>query len=781
MDAETRKKFASIKGKVLVDSSELIVSGQGVSVLGAKSLLITDHPAAYFHDSGGLMIQENQQSLESTFQKRAAIHFKRLSETENQIEIRIFLELNKAQVAEARTNPKNEKRAAALPKLLWDFGRAVARTRDAELFIPVTLPFDWLVGTTTLDTGQQESDGVYLYAKDRTIRAHLCRAAASGATAVWSFETVTLRAEDEADLRIEGETSWRGRPVDKAVTGVRVAFPDREERDEFLAAAIALVTGTAKTGEEASREAQKAIQRLNIDKAQPNAGGILRCIIDVEGPRFGGTRRLEATLFDKRMECRLNGDSVMRIDYDNPALRVSATPEHLVMYERDLGAIGIRLGDVEDTWVAELLSKEGVIAAAKRAVQGGPYPVLSPQDSSAGDSSCKDFRAAVATVEERALSIVSTDGDRRIPIDHVKMLKPDFSRDVRLEIGFRKTDTPMRISASVPILEALQTEIRAKSLASAPVDRLPAYLKAATSLEEEYFLDVIFGPCLHLHAALLSEEWNARGIADLEGRIDFADLETDAAQVEADRLATLFAGGIAELQRHFDRVAQLLPAFVRHSDEQLLLGATPEWLKQQESELRRILGTTLARASMEVGALATQAGRISDIDPDRVKESFGTTALAIGAGVMINPIFLVGAAQQAFQQHSTTEQRRADLSGQALGILRQLADRWNSFVHELIPMLSYSLTEGLYPHRVMTAARLGSAMTNEKFDDDARQVGFRRVAQRLARLDVRRRYPAASLPLPGGRDGRGPLTRGELVDRLRSGRDMLATDYFSAL
>jgi hypothetical protein len=151
--------------------------------------------------------------------------------------------------------------------------------------------------------------------------------------------------------------------------------------------------------------------------------------------------------------------------------------------------------------------------------------------------------------------------------------------------------------------------------------------------------------------------------------------------------------------------------------------------------------------------------------------------LSLGVGAFINPAFLIGAAGQAYSQHSAGEKQRAQMTDQAQRSLRALALRWNGVVAELLPMLSYSLTEALFPHRVATARELAASLAAG--DEAARATGLRRVARRLARLDVRRRYPVVPLDAAPDAGAAAPLTRGDLVAHIKRAREPLGSAVFA--
>ncbi|MFD0467115.1 hypothetical protein ACFQ0B_01410 [Nonomuraea thailandensis] len=349
----------------------------------------------------------------------------------------------------------------------------------------------------------------------------------------------------------------------------------------------------------------------------------------------------------------------------------------------------------------------------------------------------------------------------RIPYERITAVegRPGPSR-AELRLTTERTD--LRVVAQPELVQALHTEVRAWSNACAGAAQVPAMLRAAVGLEEDYLLYTVFGPFYELHAALLGDI-GADGLS--------RPVELPEAGDERARVAAVLQVGLHELQAHLDQVATVLPAFLRHRDALLVAaitgGVEPDWLKAGEPRLRAALAPA-QRAAAETGALAAQLSRVMDLDPDALpKVGYAGAALSLGAAALLNPVFAVSGISQAYSSHAQGEQRKAQVTAQSERGWAVVLDRWNALVGATLPVLAYVVTENVFAPRWESARRIGQEIAAAP--PPARLPALRAVARRLAVLDVMRRYP-------GGAGVR--LRRGEIADHLRAARESVRTPRF---
>ena len=809
MNQVIREKFVSVVGNTVVDETQCQVSNvQGLSLLGNKSLRVTDHPAFYLYDGGGFL--ENELALELTkdIPTHVSVYCKWVKattlteqllnssgseDTEKHLEIVIFIRFTPEKTAKALLLHQHKALDNPFLSKIWHWAASISRTQHAELFVPVGLSYCWqqhsqhsrnVQPTTQVETDTNKA--AYLWVKLGRIGVDFSDVVDVFATAEWSLSTVKVEAYGDSQLTIEGSHVIQGdqeklsggnsggKNADKSVaksgnknTVFIVDLVSAQKRDEFLHAVLALAGGGFKSAAEASQAAKKAPRGLDID---------------VEGPRFGGVERFQAEILTEGFNIQLNGQTIVHFDFKHDDFRISGTVERLMMFTPEVGPLSISFGVGERARVEALLATPAVIKAAEKTVREGPYPVLiAPGHRVDEKLHSVNLKVALIRVDTHFLSIHSTkshstEGDQSFSLKQIQSIKPVFQDHSRLELSVKaKDNTAFSLFSTVPILESLHVQIRQHVLASSSEEHLALYLKSSLGLEEGYFLDAIFGPCYHLHGSLISNQWLSSGAANLDTLLTI-DMNSEAAMNEdALQKAWILAKGLEALRLHFDRVIHRLPITVRVSEAQLLEPSSAmnhAQLKKQEIQLRQIFMANLGRIQSEITQLSMMAARMSDYDPGNVKEDYGASAMALGASMLINPVFLIGAAQNAWQQHSSGELKRESMTEQAQHLMERLCTGWNQFVHELIPMVSYSLIEALYPHRLKSIAQLGLRVSEQKVVD-IKQQHYLNVCGRLARLDVRRHYPV----VPLASYTTTPLTRAALVEHIKRRREKLGQEH----
>ncbi len=460
--------------------------------------------------------------------------------------------------------------------------------------------------------------------------------------------------------------------------------------------------------------------------------------------------RADCVLGDTVLELqpRESATALTRFELTDSRLRVAGSAQRFVIFDPDHGPVVVESDS--EAFGGRVAAHPGVRAAAERTLAVGPYP-----------AELADGGPVACAVAAGALRVKGPGVDLRVPFPAIRAVE-GAADAARASLRVAAEGEDVTVVGPLELVRALHTDIAAGNYATEDPRHLPDMLRAAAGLEDDYFLYTIFGPFYELHAALLGDA-AAGGLADQvalpaddEGRL---------------RTAAALSEGLDELRRHLDQVGSVLPAFIRHRDGLLLAPVTggrpePEWLKAHETRLRAALAPA-QRAAAETGALSAQVQRLMDLDPSALpKANYAGAAVALGAA-LLNPVFLVSGATQAFSQYNQRAQRSALMSTQAASGWASALDRWNTLVTATIPVLGYVLTENLFALRWETARQLAEEL--RRAAPTARGAAMGGVARRLARLDVLRRYPANS----GIR-----LTRGEIAHHLRVARDSVSTPRF---
>ncbi|WP_238438604.1 hypothetical protein [Frankia nepalensis] len=484
--------------------------------------------------------------------------------------------------------------------------------------------------------------------------------------------------------------------------------------------------------------------------------------------------RADCVLGDSVLELQARDDDarvLARFDLADPRLRVAGSAERFVIFDPEHGPVSV--ASDSEVFGRRLHAHPGVRAAAERTLAtGGPYPaelaggrpVACAVDAAALRVKGRGVRLRVPFAAIRAVEGTMAPAPESVAVDAATAegVAAGGVAVPRASLRVATADTDLTVVGPLELIRALHTDVCAANYATEDPRRIPDMLRAAVGLEDDYFLYTIFGPFYELHAALRGD-----GTADGLGA-PVTLPEDDEGRL---RTAAALSEGLDELRRHLDQVGSVLPAFVRYRDAQVLAPAIggraePDWLKAQESRLRAALAPA-QRAAAETGALSAQVARLLDLDPSALpRPNYAGAALSLGAA-FLNPVFLVSGASQAYNQYSQSEKRSAMMNAQSARGWAAVLDRWNTLVTSTLPVLGYVLTENLFDSRWETARRLTGALGATP--PERRETAMRIVARRLARLDVLRRYPANA----GIR-----LSRGEIAHYLRTARDSISTPRF---
>ncbi|WP_241841970.1 hypothetical protein [Pseudofrankia sp. BMG5.36] len=760
--------WAQVRGRVVFDSAWCALREgrtSGFSMIGSRQLLLTDLPAVYVHDTGGFGAAVLS-TLEPAFDPVATVE---LHEGSTRLAVDVAFPDGRTYQAATVTPLPPELRAA----LTGLFGRLLPDAWSTAFVSPcamsVTPHYEQDPGADAtlkaaappVAVAPPPADAATGGLSAATVRGAAAKvaAAARGASASegqagtpsapdGELTTYVVVKDGRLELRSRGQTiiDWplnrvavepagptsaavRGGAVldGRFLTGVtlHLATP------EVLAAFLATAHAERREAEPAAIGTSAPVwaSGLGGDAARGRADCVLGDTVLELQPRESVTALTRFELTDSRL--RVAGSAQRFVIFD---------PEHgPVVVESDSEAFGQRVG-----------AHPGVRSAAERTLAAGPYP-----------AELADGGPVACAVAAGALRVKGPGADLRVPFPEI--LSVEGTADAaRASLRVAAAGADVTVVGQLELVRALHTDIVAGNYATEDPRHLPDMLRAAAGLEDDYFLYTIFGPFYELHAALLGDA--AAG--------DLAVPVTLPADDEGQlRTAAALSEGLDELRRHLDQVGSVLPAFIRHRDALLLAPATggraePEWLKAQESRLRAALAPA-QRAAAETGALSAQVQRLMDLDPSALpKANYAGAAVALGAA-LLNPVFLVSGATQAFSQYNQRAQRSALMSAQAVSGWASALDRWNTLVTATLPVLGYVLTENLFALRWETARRLAEELRHAA--PAARGAAMGGVARRLARLDVLRRYPAGT----GIR-----LTRGEIAHHLRAARDSVSTPRF---
>ncbi|WP_018505521.1 hypothetical protein [Parafrankia discariae] len=731
-----------IRGQVVFDSAWFPLrehGSQGFSRMGSRRLVLTDHPAAYIHDTSVLGGAATVAALEPAVDPGATVE---LVERSSRLVVDLRLPAGRA-FAASTVAPLPPEALALLTGLR---GALLADAASTSFVSPCAVSVTPLyeadppaaTAPAVSVAGGQPTGAVAAPAELSAyvvVRGGRLELRARGRALLdWPLNRIGVGPGGPAGPAGPSAAVVSGGAVldGRFLTGVVLHLVTPQVLHAFLAAA-----GTAGTARPDTSDTPATLGTSAPVSARGLAG-------DAE------VARVDCVLDDTALELQEHHSArvVARFDLFDSRLRVAGSAERFVVVDPEHGPVTVQSESA--VFGRRLLEHPALRAAAERTLADGPYP-----------AELADGRPVVCAVGPDALRVRGPGLELRLPFPDLRAVE-GTSQEQRAGLRVATGDTEVSIVGQLELVRAVHTDLVAGRHAGAGPRAVPDMLRAAVGLEEDYFLYTIFGPFYELHAVLLGD-----GTAAELGRAVPQPADDEARA----RTAATLAEGLVELQRHLDQVGSVLPAFVRHRDALLLEpvtgGTVPAWLKAQEGRLRAAL-TPVQRAAAETAQLAAQATRLLDLDPAALpRPNYTGTAVSLGVAALFNPVFLVSGATQAYSRYAQGEKRTAQLGAQSARGWATLLDRWNVLVSTTLPVLGYVLTENLFAPRWETARRLTSELRGAPVQ--SREAVLRAVAYRLARLDVLRRYPAGA----GIRVGRGAI-----ADHLRTARDTVATPRF---
>jgi hypothetical protein len=679
--------WGSVRGHVVFDSAWCPVREQaatGFSTVGTRNLLLTDYPAVYVHDTGGLG-SAFIAALEPAGDPGVTVELAERS-------TRLIAEVQLPQGRSIRLatvgplSPETLSRLAYLGgKLLPDVSAAAFASPCA---VSVTLRYE---PATSISAMVQPLTELAAYV---VVKGNRLELRSRGQVLVyWPVNRIAVTPAGPTDVEVRGGAVLYGR----LLTGV----------------VLHLMT---------ERVAQRLLTVVGTAQPEPAAAG---ASAPVSARGLGGSPRavnVDCVLGESTLELQGQDTAgvLARFDLADPQLRVAGSAERFVVFNPEHGPVSVQSGPGSEVFGRRLHAHPAVRAAAERTLAAGPYP-----------AELADGGPVVCHVPADAVRVKGSETDLKIPFERIRHLEGELAIP-RAMLRMSTDHTEVAVTGQLELVQALHTEIVAGRNAALDPRQVPELLRAAAGLEEDYFLYTVFGPFYELHAALLGD-----ATADRLG----TEATMPEPPEERTRVIAVLSEGLAELQRHLDQVGSTLPAFVRYRDAQLLAvtGGEPGWLKAQEGQLRLALAP-VQRVAAETGQLAAQATRLLELDPEALpKPSYGGAAISLGAAALLSPVFAVSGISQAYSQYSQGKQRKAEISARSQRGWELALERWNTLVRTTVPVVGYVLTENVFGLRWEVARRITTELRG--VPEDRRPRALRAVSRRLARLDVMRRYP----------------------------------------
>lgn len=695
------------------------VTGGGLSIVGTKTLLITDLPALYLHDTGGILGDEQIYTLKNPTATSASMVCADQSST-----LKGKIAFNKETNADFELSDGIDK----LSPHSWL--RSTSGDTDARFCsrFPLSIQCKF---TESNEQIQAWIDGRTDAPLDASVK---CDSAGDDHFVEALSEHLTL-SELYADVLV---TATRLRLDRKGTTlaDIPLSHIKRERKGER---AVKLSCGVMVSDHRVSRitiwfctKAEtsaflKAIESASVSapsKARSaNDTNALADLVQVRGRVCEGRavdEQVDAFLDDDSLELRssASGKPLCRFDLTDSGLRIAGSNQAFVILSRTIGPLAVTSRSAQ--FGARLYRNERITAAARRTLENGPFPLLLSNDE-----------PVAIELTPQVLAVVGAQVDFRLAVDSIQgVLHGREGETQTLTLRTNKDDLTMHGQCSV--LQALGTAVQTQIVHRRRGHDVDTLAKAVLGLEGRYFAYAIFGPILELHA-ILAKQCGSQASEPLALPDDDEKMLT---------LASSLAQGVERIRRHLDGAVYYLPSFIVDCDTKLVGAADarpPRWLKEQEARYRNAV-SPLRQLTSEVTSIHERLNRIAVIGAARPGSGdLGSIAISLVGGSLINPFLFVSGAQQAYGMWTRDARNETESKEMTTAVASRAVAQWNYLVHQLLPGLSHFVSEGLFPPRRQVAAQL-SALCKGAHERTASLLS-ERIAHRLAKLETYLRYP----------------------------------------
>jgi hypothetical protein len=424
---------------------------------------------------------------------------------------------------------------------------------------------------------------------------------------------------------------------------------------------------------------------------------------------------VDAILADDELELRAmdTGRTLGRFAFSDPALRVAGTAKQFILCCDTAGPIVVSGG--VNRFRENLVQNDAVRAAARNTLAKGPWPVF------------RDGNPVVCHVDEQAITIAGAEGRQQLEIPDIADLQRESSGDREL----LATGPAVRVAGEREVLQALFGAIATQCCRRQFVQRPRELLGAIVALERDYFIYSLFGPLYEVHAILDPHEgqlFNPQPIG--------LPRETEARLA----LANVMAKSLEPLRNHLDKLCYLLPSLLVKGDAGI--GGSqqpmPRWLKDQERSYRGVL-LGVQPVIAEIRMIRELLLRVRGVE-ERLGRSadYGGATLSAALGAVVNPLFLLSAAQQVFAASRQSDSQKESQAESAEQAIERAVHQWNYLVLELLPSLWHHLLEGLFPVRLQFYDRVRREL-EDSAEDQSGLLG--RLSARLAVLATYLHFP----------------------------------------
>lgn len=702
--------MTKVQGNKVWSGEPRTTTGESLSIVGSKRLVVTDLPAVYLEDSGGLLGE--RQRLAITGAKLDEVSWRRLARTRG-----LSIECSFGDGVSAH---------GVVPEAAADRVRSLLRARqEPDVVEQCCVRIEWSAPAVqvleALVAKLDDSEPDEVRAKAEEIRTEIesgelddaaevdaveyaFELAAESAVAGFVFEVLTLGVAI-ADVGVtEGRLWVREVPGDEVIVSLPLDMLSVQRVDDSIRVeAVAELLGQAFKSLELVPSSSADTERL----LALLGGGGARAGVVASVAQAG--RRLEVTLDADRLVIRAPEGLVRTLDLADPTVRLVLDGPLLLVGSESEPAVALELSA---GMLSTVLANDSVRTVMKRPLEPGPFLTRAPA-------------GGVRRVRLVGSQLLIDDG---APQALSQLQGLEFALEPSgLKLQLRFGNEAVEFVGAPSVLEALATAVVAEVARTHGATRIEPTCDAIARLERTWLITSVVGPFAALHRRLLA-------------RLETSELATPVEPERQRLLLALFAESIVGLRQHLDVcIAQLAP-FVARREAQFVhqafgradpLERTERVLQQSLSGLS-LVARQLDRVEREVSQLESMRRMLARSGP-----GLGGLGVSLALG-FINPLIWLASVQQAVALSRASEQKDA-AEVETLADAASAATReWNHLMRVAVPaLLEKLLSEGVAP--LLSTVRLA----REALKDEARRPELLdAVAKRFASLRVFALLPA---------------------------------------
>ncbi|MHC4135163.1 MAG: hypothetical protein ACYS0K_09280 [Planctomycetota bacterium] len=634
-----------------------IVWSAGLSVLGDKVGLLTDTPALYVHDTGGLLGGEKRLEMVPLDLAAAALHYShdagRVRGYAHWNGVRIAFEIHGPASALWQALPTSEEDAAfstpmevsvrgkfdedSLSRRLQSYGIDSYHSWHQPYQIDGLTPATLVLVEHRVNAGEMH---VRVTVRDGRLRLHKGREIVADLPA----DRLSVAEPPGNMLRIATSVTV----ADRATDGLEIGFPAATYA-KALYEALGPRTGGATATAAASAH--------------------------VIGKGFDG--RADVVLGDNELSVAAHGGSATRaFTLSAPAFRIAGTSAAFILGDAKGGVLRV---EPDSPQLRQSIQDDShVREAALRTLESGPWPVMvDDQPALIGRAKKKGCLFLRGDAIDETLNAGDMSTSLTFPPEQAVLTIHTEDRQ-RVVVGERET------------LRAALGMIRTQSFAVGAADD-EQLVHLLVGLEGRYLEYTLFGPILELHRVLLDQ-------VGVKSMVDH--LRAPDGRPAALALASVMASGTAEVRTHFNRVLYSLPAFLVDVDSELLGAEPPDRARRKRdmSRYRAILGSLRLLLS-ETHWTREMLLRIEAVQGNLRSADYTGAAISLVGAALVNPIFLLSGAQQTMAARAGKSAQRDAVDRTTMETVQRVMRQWDELIHVQLPGIAHQVMDGLFPLR----------------------------------------------------------------------------------